>query len=134
MSWPVLGEIILDYSTTALIFNPTLNSWRTNNNVAIESPVGTHVFAAAGGRVIDVAVTRELGKTVVIEHGNGWRTTYSQLQPDVRVRVGDVVDRGQVIGYVNTPSNHSSALAPHVAFQVTHNYATVNPRTILAAR
>jgi len=134
MTWPVYGEIIMEYSTTALIYNPTLSSWRVNPNVAISSPQGTQVSAAAAGRVTDVSSTREHGRTVTIDHGNGWSTTYSQLQSDVRVRVGDVVIRGQAIGYVGEPSHHSSALAPHVAFQVFHNESTVNPRTILSTR
>jgi len=134
MTWPVPGEIIMEYSTTALIFNPTLWSWRVNPNVAIESPIGTQVAAAAAGRITEVTTTRELGRTITIDHGNGWSTTYSQLQANVRVGVGDVVIAGQVIGYVGEPSAHSSALAPHVAFQVFQDNATVNPRTILSAR
>jgi murein DD-endopeptidase MepM/ murein hydrolase activator NlpD len=133
-SWPVFGDIIMEYSTTSLVFNPTLNSWRINDNVAISSPEGSQVQAAADGRVADILSTRERGKTVVIEHGNGWSTTYSQLQSDVAVSVGDVVERGQTIGYVGKPTMYSYALAPHVMFRVLQDDVTVNPRSMMAAR
>jgi hypothetical protein len=62
MSWPVAGDVIMEYSTTALVFDPTLISWRVNPTLAISSPVGTEVTAAATGRVTDITETREMRK------------------------------------------------------------------------
>jgi len=134
MSWPVSGEIIMEYNSSGMVFNPTLDAWRTNYNVAIAAPVNTEVQAAAAGRVREVIHTREMGTKVVIDHGNGWVTTYGQLQSGVRVATGTVVSRGYVLGFVNEPTIGSSGLEPHVAFQVFRDDATVNPVSVLMER
>ena len=131
MAWPVLGDIVMTYSVNHLIFDKTLEQFRTNDNICIGSQLGAPVKAAAAGAVTEVFTTRERGKTVVVDHGNGWRTTYSQLQDEVLVRVGDVVSQGQQIGSVGSPSLFSSQLGYHLAFTVHRDQETVDPRTVL---
>lgn len=131
MQWPVLGDIVMDYSVEHVIYDKTLDQFRTNDNVCIGAPVGTQVKAAASGVVTDIKKTSEKGNEIVIEHGNGWKTTYSQLQDNVLVKKGDVVQTGQVIGGVGRPTNYGVLLGNHVSFSVTKNDATINPREIV---
>ena len=130
MLWPVIGEIVMDFSPETLIFDKTLEQFRTNNDVKISAEVGTQVRAAADGKVIKITQSREKGNTVEIEHGNGWVTTYSQLQDGVLVKAGDVVREGQVIGGVSSPTIYSVLLGNHLSFAVTNGNNYVDPKSV----
>lgn len=71
----------------------------------------------------------ERGITVVLNHGNGWQTTYSQLQEDVVVKEGDKVKKGQEIGLVAEPTKYSIALGEHVDFSIAKDGVTVDPKS-----
>ena len=131
MHWPVLGDVLMEFAMDRLVFDATLDQWRTNDNLAIAANRGDAVRAAADGRVQEIVHTRQFGQTVVIEHGNGWITTYSQLDPDVAVNVGDVVSRGQIIGSVGSPSIFTSLLGYHVGFAVANSDVPVDPGALL---
>jgi murein DD-endopeptidase MepM/ murein hydrolase activator NlpD len=122
----------MDFSMDRLVHDITLNQFRTNNKICIGAGVGTQVKAAADGVVRNVSRTRELGNTIVIEHGNGWFTTYSQLQDGILVEAGDVVVEGQVIGGVGEPSIYYTLLGSHLAFKVVKDDLPVNPSIVLA--
>ncbi|MCL2753260.1 MAG: peptidoglycan DD-metalloendopeptidase family protein, partial [Defluviitaleaceae bacterium] len=103
MHWPLLGDIVMDFSIDAHIWDITMDQWRTNDSISIRANSGDAVRAAADGIVHEVTQTARHGQTVVIDHGNGWLTTYKQLADDVAIAVGDVVNRGQIIGSVGSP-------------------------------
>lgn len=68
-----------------------------------------------------VPVTMEsvAGNRVVIDIGGGQFAYYAHLQPgSVRVKAGDRVKRGQVVGRVG---NSGDARQPHLHFQLTNN-------------
>ncbi|MCL2593338.1 MAG: M23 family metallopeptidase [Defluviitaleaceae bacterium] len=131
MTWPVEGTIVMDFSIDRVIYDVTLEQFRTNDSISIAATPGTQVRAAADGVVVSVRNTRIEGNTVVIEHGNGWHTTYSQLQDGILVAEGDVVVAGQIIGGVSNPSAHSSLLGSHLNFRVTRDESPVNPMLVL---
>ena len=132
MDWPVAGEVVMDFSMESLVYDKTLNQYRTNDGICIAAGVGEQVKAAADGVVRSIYSTREMGNAIVIEHGNGWFTTYSQLQNGILVEEGDVVSTGQVIGGVGEPSIYYTLLGSHLAFKVVKDDAPVNPGSVLA--
>lgn len=102
---------------------------------------GVPVIASAAGTVIGVrdgepdisvrergreAVTgREAGNGVNIRHGGGWTTQYSHLkQGSVRVKVGDIVEPGEVLGEIGL-----SGLTefPHVHLSVRYRGEEIDP-------
>lgn len=131
MAWPVRGEVVLDYSTERFIFDPTLNLYRTNAIMSIAAAEGTPVQAAAEGVVTDIAATRREGNKVTLDHGNGWSTTYTQLN-DILVSVGDVVVLGEVIAHVGSPTIFSSELGENTGLRITRYNETVNPIYMLS--
>ena len=84
---------------------------------------GTDVLSVASGVVIWAAPRSAYGKTVEIDHGNGYRTRYAHNDSLV-VKAGDHVTAGQVIARMGSTGRAS---APHVHFEVLKNGATVNP-------
>ena len=133
MDWPVLGNIVLDYSTNRLIYDETLDQYRTNNNIWIAATKGAPVKAASDGVVQKIEKTRTSGTTITIDDGNGWTTTYGQLLDSVLVKEGDVVKRGQIIGGVADPTIYGVLQGPHLSFTVAKDDVTVDPKTVLKA-
>jgi len=131
MEWPVLGDVVMGFSADRLIYDATLDQYRTNDTISIAAEMGSQVLAASAGIVEFVGSTRENGNYVIINHGNGWVTTYGQLQDGVLVRAGDVVRAGQPIGGIGSPSICSVLLGNHVNFRVENNGVVVDPRSVL---
>jgi hypothetical protein len=68
---------------------------------------------------------KDAGNGVVIAHGNGWETQYSHLRKDsVRVKNGDRVTAGTVIGFIGMSGNTEY---PHVHFDVRKDGQVVDP-------
>jgi murein DD-endopeptidase MepM/ murein hydrolase activator NlpD len=132
MSWPVVGEVIMPFSMNSLVYDQTLEQFRTNDSISIAAVAGTQVRAAADGVVVSVKSTRELGNAVVVDNGNGWTTTYSQLQDGVLVKEGDVVKKDQVIGGVGNPSVHSVLLGNHLGLRIAKDDMAKNPLDLLS--
>jgi murein DD-endopeptidase MepM/ murein hydrolase activator NlpD len=84
-------------------FHPILRRSRPHLGVDFAAPLGTPVHAVADGKVIEAAWDGGLGRTVRIEHADGYRTTYGHLSRiGGSLRRGRTVRRGQVIGYVGS--------------------------------
>ena len=131
MLWPIEGNILMDYSMEHTIYDPTLEQYRVNDSISIGAEQGTSVKAAAAGTVVSITNNDKNGCTVVLDHGNGWQTTYSQLQSDVAVCQNEVIEAGEVIGGIGTPSRYSVALGNHLDFTVSKDGVNIDPKTIL---
>lgn len=131
MVWPVSGVVLMDYSADALIYDETLDLYRTNDSISIGAAETEDVLAAADGIVTDIGQSDTLGNYVVLDNGNGYETTYGQLSDEALVALGEYVAQGEAIGRIDAPSWYSSALGTHLDFTVTVNGETVNPLEFL---
>lgn len=127
-AYPISGEIVMPYSMEKAIYDPTLEQYRTNDNICIAAEEGTAVSAAADGKVLEVKDDAEAGKTVVIEHADGWRTTYSPLQQQELPKAGDTVTKGQIIGKLDKPTKYQVGLGSHLEFSLERDGEKVNPQ------
>ena len=84
---------------------------------------GTEVLSVASGVVTWAANQTGYGKTVEIDHGNGYSTRYAHSEK-LTVNVGDHVTAGQVIALMGSSGRAS---APHVHFEVMKNGSRINP-------
>ena len=125
---PLAGNIVMDYSVDHTIYDATLDQYRTNDHISIEAKKGDTVKASEAGTVESIKTDDERGITVVINHDNGWETTYSQLQEDVVVKEGDKVKKGQEIGFVASPTKYSVALGEHVDFSIAKDGIKLDPK------
>ena len=92
------------------------------------APTGTPVYAAQGGRIVVADALYFSGNTVVIDHGLGVYTFYGHLS-SVKVKEGDVVKRGDLIGEVGATGR---VTGPHLHWGLTVEGARVNPVQILS--
>jgi len=91
----------------------TVGSVITHKGTDFRAPIGTKVLAMNDGIVRLVTDSRNYGKHIVIDHGNGLFTIYMHLS-EFKVRQGDTVYKGQIIalsgdtGYVHGAHLHLS--------------------------
>ena len=89
--------------------------------------IGTPIYAADSGRVIQASYSGNAGNLVIIDHGGGLQTYYMHTN-QMFVRAGQTVSKGQNIATVGNTGNSSG---PHLHFQVMQNGTPVNPRNFL---
>ena len=89
--------------------------------------MGTPVRATATGRVVVAARENRYGRTVVIDHGAGFRTRFAHLKT-IETKRGARVRRGELIGRVGKSGNASG---PHLHYEVLRNGIAVDPRPFL---
>jgi murein DD-endopeptidase MepM/ murein hydrolase activator NlpD len=88
------------------------------------APAGTDIYATGNGVVESVQTSqRGLGKNIVIDHGYGYSSTYAHLS-NFNVRVGQKVQRGDVIGFVG---NTGTSIANHLHYEIRLNGVNVDP-------
>ena len=87
MIWPVIGPLSTNYSPT-------------HRGLDIVANQGVPIKSALAGRVVGAAEgDGPYGWYVMVEHGGAFSTVYAHLSK-IRVKVGDVVDKGQIVGEV----------------------------------
>jgi murein DD-endopeptidase MepM/ murein hydrolase activator NlpD len=94
----------------------------------IVSTLGNPVVAPADGSVLE-AVSRRglLGNYIVLNHGGGLTTLFGHLSK-IAVRVGQKVNRGDLIGNVG---NTGKSIGPHLHYEVRINGKPVSPYTYI---
>ena len=128
---PLQGEVVAAFSVDQLLYNETLDDWRTHDGVDIAATAGDAVLAASAGTVLSVTDDPMMGTTVVIGHSDGYETTYANLQTDPLVEEGESVSAGQAIGAVGTTAAAESAQGAHLHFAVTREGEAVDPQAFL---
>lgn len=89
----------------------------------IATSIGVPVVASADGTVVSTGFNSGMGNVVVIDHGLGIVTSYGHLN-DIKVKPGDRVERGEIIG---TVGNTGRSTGPHLHYEVIVNGINVNP-------
>ena len=125
------GEIIKDYSNTALKYNATLKQWESHKAIDIKANDDANVVACYDGEVIDVSTTYLKGTVVTIKHNKTLQTVYGSLDENVLVKAGDKVSKGQIIGKVSSTAKNESADGNHLHFEVLQNGVKVDPNLYL---
>lgn len=130
LTWPLVGNVLLNYSMDKTIFFPTLQQYKYNPSIVISASQGTDVGCAANGIVESVYQDAKTGTTVVMRLGDGYELTYGQLQ-EVTVEEGDYVETGAYIGKVAAPTKYYAAEGTNVYFKLTKDGEPVNPMDYL---
>ena len=125
---PVEGNIARGFSTDPVYWDST-GTYRPNLGYDIQVPIGKPVFAAMTGRVEEVDTNTQDGVQVIINHQNGLKTVYSNLDPNLKVSKGQNISKGQVIGVGGNTSLRSGyeKYGDHLHFAVLKGNSFVDP-------
>jgi murein DD-endopeptidase MepM/ murein hydrolase activator NlpD len=104
--------------------HPVYKTKKMHWGVDFSAPKGTEVYATGDGKIENVKRSkRGYGIQVRIDHGYGYKTFYAHLNKYI-VRKGQMVKRGDLIGYVGSTG---TSTAPHLHYEVIKNKRKVNP-------
>lgn len=129
--WPVKGEIERRYAVETLAYDVTMKDWRTHDGVDVLADKGTVVRAASDGTVESITQDDLYGTTVTIDHGNGLKSTYSNLADKPTVKQGDSVGAGDVIGSVGATALCEVGQGSHVHIAMSKDGNSVDPTKYL---
>ena len=130
LTWPVDGDVILNYSMDKSIYFSTLNQYKYHPAIVISAPVGSEVHCAARGKVSQITVNEETGTTLTMDLGDGYEAVYGQLK-EVSVGEGDLVETGTLLGYVSEPTKYYTLEGSNLYFQMLKDKEAVNPMSFI---
>lgn len=121
---PVINpQLSLLTASYGMRIHPFYKTLKSHQGVDYTIPEGSRVFATADGKVKEVSTRSTSGQSVVIDHGNGFETSYSHLGK-INVVRGQQVKRGDIIAL---SGNSGLSLAPHLHYEVRNNGMRVDP-------
>ena len=123
MGMPVAGHITSSYG---LRFHPILGFSRMHKGIDIGAPRGSPVHAVVDGRVASAGWNGGYGNFIKLSHSPSLMTGYGHLSR-IAVRPGQVVRRGEVIGFVGSTG---ISTGPHLHWEVWKNGVAVNPQAV----
>lgn len=108
--------------------HPIFKTVRPHRGVDYGAATGTPVRVTGDGQVAFAGRQGGYGNVVTVDHGRGNRTLYAHLSRFApKMRVGQRVNQGQVIGYVGSTG---WATGPHLHYEFQVNGQTKDPLTV----
>lgn len=126
LQWPIVGNVLINYSMDKTVYFPTLEQYKYNPAIVIQATLGEPITAAASGEVVSVFQDAQIGNAITVNIGNGYEVTYGQLD-DIQVSTGENIETGALLGYVANPTKYYSVEGSNVYFQVKKDEIPVNP-------
>ena len=110
-------------------FGQTGGYWSSGVHTGLDfaGPTGTPILASASGKVVSAGYVGSYGNQVVIDHGDGYQTTYNHMSA-LGTSVGDRVSTGDQIGRRGSTGNSTGA---HLHFEVTKDGKFIDPESWL---
>lgn len=128
---PVSGDVVRSYAMEQLSYNDTTKDWRVHGGVDLAAELGQDVRAAKSGTVMAVYEDDYYGMTVVLQHADGYTTSYCGLAAEPLAEAGTDVTAGEVIGQVGDTALIETAMESHLHFEVCKDGELVDPAGFL---
>lgn len=109
-------------------YHPKLHKIRAHKGTDFSARTGTAIMATGNGKIKFIGRKGGYGRTVVIQHREGYTTLYAHMSKYKKgLKQGDTVIQGETIGYVG---RSGLASGPHLHYEFRHNDKPVNPMTV----
>lgn len=112
--WPTLSR------------NITQGFWSRHTGIDISNSQMVPIYAAEEGYVEISGYQTDYGNTIVINHGNGFKTRYSHAS-ELYVSAGESVTKGQTIAKQGRSGRVRGVTGIHLDFRIIKNGVPVNP-------
>ena len=127
LPWPTDGQIVSTYGQQV---HPRFGTRTFKSGIDIEAGEGTEVTAVYPGHVVYTGWFKGYGNLIILDHGSGYYTLYAHAA-EIRVREGDDVRQGQIIG---TVGETGSLAGPRLYFEVRFQGRPQNPAEWLSQK
>jgi murein DD-endopeptidase MepM/ murein hydrolase activator NlpD len=117
--WPVAGTITGDFGEN--------RGDHTHTGIDIATANGTRIVASRAGTVRFVGWSGGYGNLVIVVHGDGLESYYAH-QLRFGCRVGQRLEQGQVLGFVDSTGNSTG---PHLHFETRRGGVPFDPASVL---
>lgn len=106
-----------------LRIDPIYHTQKMHHGMDFAAAIGTDVYATGNGIISFAGWQQGFGNLVKIDHNFGYETYYAHMNA-IHVRVGQKVQRGDIIGEVG---NTGKSTGPHLHYEVHINGIPQNP-------
>lgn len=124
------GAITAPFSGDELVKNETFDDWRIHSGVDIKGELGGDVVSIADGKVMAVEADAMMGNTVTVEHEDGVVSIYANLGEEIKVKAGDTIKSGAVIGKVGNSALAECMEEPHLHLEVKKDGKNIDPLSL----
>lgn len=125
---PIKGDVAKTYSGDELVYCATMCDWRVHQGIDINGTLGSEVYAAADGVVVDFIEDVLYGHTAIIRQADESMLYYCGLTSEPMVTKGLEVHAGDVIGHLGVVPCEAEE-PPHLHLALMKDGAFVNPAT-----
>ena len=125
--WPTRGALTSFFGGRS---DPLTGEPAYHSGIDISAEKGQPVYATADGIVQSAGYTGDYGNLIVLKHAFGLSTRYGHLS-GYRVKTGDTVKRGDVIGYIGSTGRSTGS---HLHYEILANGQLMNPLQLLTAQ
>jgi murein DD-endopeptidase MepM/ murein hydrolase activator NlpD len=124
--WPVQGSITKGYGWR---YDPANKTREFNSGVEITAVPDTSVLAIADGTIAEIKHQPGNGWEIVINHGDGWSSTYYYLGV-VNAKVGQMVKAGDPIAQIGRPDQEKG---PTLLLEIKDYDQPIDPLSLLVS-
>jgi septal ring factor EnvC (AmiA/AmiB activator) len=124
LGWPVEGRVATHFGKQ---FHPRFRTVTVQNGIEIEAPSLAPVGAVYDGHVVFASWFQGYGKLLIIGHPGNVYSLYGHLY-EIKVKEGDVVNRGDEVGWVGDTGSLSG---PSLYFEIREDGRPVDPEAWL---
>lgn len=119
-------------NTYGFYYNKTLDSYYVHTGVDFVADAGTQVMAVEDG-VVESVYKEDvlLGTQIVVRHAEGLKSVYRFVNEVEGLKVGDKVEKGDVIATVAEANGNEYKDGAHLHFTIEKNGKTVDPTQYL---
>ena len=121
-----IGTIGMDYSDSVSVYNMTMKREEMHKGIDFAADIGTNVYVAFAGTVVDTSYDVLFGAVVWVDHGDGLVTVYKSLSENLNVQKGNKLRKGDIIGTIGA-SLFEVLEGPHLHFETLKDGAHVSP-------
>ena len=111
-------------------YHPILKRYRPHHGTDFGAKKGTPLLAVHSGKITYASRMGSYGNVVKIKHAGGYESLYAH-QSRIRAKHGQLVKKGQVIGYVGSTGRSTG---PHLHFGLQKNGRWIDPMNVLGKK
>ncbi len=109
-------------------FHPIYKKVKFHHGVDFGGEIGSPIIATAEGIVEFAGYDKGYGNLVIIDHNFGFKTAYGHMLKNLKVKEGDFVKKGEIIGFLG---NSGISTGPHLHYEIKFIKRVLDPKNFL---